>query len=153
MAHEREGKASGSRSTSARRLGPRGRGTHAELPRAGLQTAPPLPILMRRSEQVEAAMIKQVAGAACVIALSLFAADAQARIICNGAYQVVNGQEISTPYCNDNYVAAVARARGRNVSDEAVRNNPSVKEEICLWIGKDHRIREYCDQYDDSDKR
>jgi len=97
-------------------------------------------------------MCNAVTGAVGVVALALFSVKADARIVCNGAYQVVNGQEISTPYCNDNYVAAVARARGRNVSDEAVRNNPSVKEEICLWIGKDHRIREYCDQYDGPDK-
>jgi hypothetical protein len=97
-------------------------------------------------------MRKAVAGAGCVMALALFSVDAEARIICKDGYQVVNGKEISTPYCNDNYVAAVARERGRNVSDEAVRNNPSVKEEICLWIGHDHRIREYCDSYDDTDR-
>ena len=84
------------------------------------------------------------------MALALLGTEAEARIICNDDYQVVNGQEISTPYCNDNYVAAIARKRGMKVTDEAVRNDPSIKEGICLWIGRDHRIREYCDRYYDT---
>jgi hypothetical protein len=96
-------------------------------------------------------MRKSIAGsAACLMALALLGADAEARIICKGEYQVVNGEEISTPYCNDNYLAAVARERGMKVTDEAVRNDPSVKERICLWIGRSQRVREFCNQYFDT---
>jgi hypothetical protein len=69
---------------------------------------------------------------------------AQAHIVCHEGYQVVEGQEISTPYCNDNYVAAVARDRGAKVSDAQVRNNPAKKDEICRWIGGDTRLAGYC---------
>jgi hypothetical protein len=75
-------------------------------------------------------------------------AAAQAKIVCNGDYQVVNGSEISTPYCSDGYVAAVARQRGMRVSDAEVRNNPGKKDEICRWIGFDSRIRSYCNPDD-----
>jgi hypothetical protein len=77
--------------------------------------------------------------------LVLGSIGAEARIVCHEGYQVVDGQEISTPYCNDNYVAAVARSRGVKVSDEAVRNNPAKKDEICRAMGSDIRIQHYCD--------
>jgi hypothetical protein len=89
------------------------------------------------------------ASAGCVIALTLTSMAAEARIICKENYQVVDGQEISTPYCNDNYLAAVARRRGMKVTNEEVRNDPSVKEEVCLLIGRNQSVKEYCDQYFD----
>jgi hypothetical protein len=72
------------------------------------------------------------------------AAEAEARIVCHEGFQVVNGREISTPYCNDNYVAAVARQYGVKATDEAVRNNPSLKDQICRFAGSDIRIKNYC---------
>jgi hypothetical protein len=52
------------------------------------------------------------------------------------------GQPISTPYCRDNYLlASVARKYGFKVSDAAIRNNPSRKEEICRYIGSDIRVQ------------
>ncbi len=83
--------------------------------------------------------------ASCVALLVLGSAGAQAHIVCHEGYQTVNGQEISTPYCNDNYVAAVARMRGFKVSDVAVRNSPAKKNEICRALGSDIRIQHYCD--------
>lgn len=77
--------------------------------------------------------------------LVISAVSAEARIVCREGFQVVQGQEISTPYCNDNYVATIARQYGDKVSDAEVRNNPAKKNEICRWIGSDTRIRNYCD--------
>jgi hypothetical protein len=80
----------------------------------------------------------------CTVFVVLGSAGAQAGIVCREGYQVVNGQELSTPYCNDNYVAEVARQRGINVSNETVRNSPARKDEICRRIGSDIRIQHYC---------
>jgi hypothetical protein len=81
---------------------------------------------------------------AASLALILLGTAAQARIVCHEGFQTVNGQEISTPYCNDNYVAEVARLRGLKVSNEEVRNNPAAKDEVCRKIGGDIRIQHYC---------
>ncbi len=87
-------------------------------------------------------MYGRVMSAGLGVCLPTFAADAG--IVCHEGYQVVQGQEISTPYCNDNYVAAVARLRGIRVSDAEVRNDPSKKDAVCRFIGGDTRISNYC---------
>jgi len=90
-------------------------------------------------------MIVTRTAAAGLVLLAFGSGAAQAGIVCREGYQTVDGHEISTPYCNDNYVAEVARAYGIKVTDEAVRNNPARKDEICRWIGHDIRIMHYCD--------
>ena len=69
---------------------------------------------------------------------------ATAKIRCNGPYQVVQGNQIATPYCGDNYLAQVARGYGSSVSARAIRQSPSKKEEICNWIGHDPRVQDIC---------
>ncbi len=90
-------------------------------------------------------MHKTLVVAGCVASLVLSAAAADAKIVCREGFQVVNGHQISTPYCNDNYVAQVARQHGFQATDSEVRNNPAFKNRICRWVGSDPRIREYCD--------
>ncbi len=69
-------------------------------------------------------------------------------INCNGNFQVQrNGPPIATPYCEDTYLAQVAREYGMAVSAAAVRNNPSVKEKVCRFVGEDNRVRDTCGQY------
>lgn len=78
----------------------------------------------------------------------LLGADpADARIVCRGAYQIVDGQPIATPYCEDSYVAEVAREYGIVVSAHEVRQSPSVKARICRLIGHDNRVQSACVQY------
>jgi hypothetical protein len=87
--------------------------------------------------------------------LLLSGVSAEAKIMCRDGFQIVNGQEISTPYCNDGLVGSVAREHGMKISDETVRNNPAAKNEVCRWVGSDIRIRHYCadaDQGPDSNK-
>lgn len=60
-------------------------------------------------------------------------------ITCHGNYQVVGGQEISTPYCRDNELGRVAREAGFNVSNEEVRNSGSRKEELCRYLRNDNQ--------------
>jgi hypothetical protein len=85
-------------------------------------------------------------------ALVLAGTAAEARIECRDGFQVSGGREISTPYCNDDYLAKIARGKGYNVTADAVRNSPSLKNEICRWIGHDIRIRDYCPEEDGPDR-
>ena len=90
---------------------------------------------------------------AFVVATMLLASTATAGgIVCHDEYQVVNGQEIHTPYCADGYIAKVARKSGWKVTDKQIRQNPNLKEEVCRHIGGDIRVREDCDyEYGDGD--
>jgi len=81
----------------------------------------------------------------CVALLAFGCAGAEARIVCHEGYQVVGGREIATPYCDDNFLAEVARERGFAVTNEAIRNNPKLKQKVCRWIGSDNRVRHNCD--------
>jgi len=82
---------------------------------------------------------------ACVFALGAGTADA--RIICRGQFQIVDGQAIATPYCEDSNVAAVAREYGIAVSAREVRRNPGTKARVCRVIGHDNRVRSACLPY------
>ena len=82
--------------------------------------------------------------ASAATALLLTCGVAQAHIICHGEYQVVEGQEIETPYCGDNHVAAIARDHGMKVSNANVRNDAATKDEICHWLRGDARVRPEC---------
>lgn len=76
--------------------------------------------------------------------LAGFPQPADARIVCRNGNQLVAGNWISTPYCEDQRVAEVAAEYGMKVSAKAVRNNPSVKEEVCRLIGHDIRVNMAC---------
>lgn len=81
------------------------------------------------------------------LALTVGAETANARIVCKGAFQIVQGQPIATPYCEDNNLAAVAREYGIQVSASSVRRSPSVKQRICADIGYDNRVSSACAGY------
>ncbi|MGD9667968.1 MAG: hypothetical protein AB7U75_02815 [Hyphomicrobiaceae bacterium] len=93
--------------------------------------------------------IGQALPAAVVGAGLLAAAGPAAAIDCQDQYQVVQGQLLATPYCQDNYLAKVAREYGVKVSDETIRNNPNKKAEVCRFMGFDTRVSQICDQYRD----
>ncbi|AGK58778.1 hypothetical protein HYPDE_35533 [Hyphomicrobium denitrificans 1NES1] len=71
---------------------------------------------------------------------------ASAAIKCSNGFQLVDGAMLSTPYCRDNLVAAVARQYGFNAPDAKVRNNPNFKRHVCRFVGQDIRIKEACDE-------
>ena len=80
-----------------------------------------------------------------VLPFSLFAiAPAEARIACYKGFQIVNGSPISTPYCQDDLVAAVARQHGSKISADAIRNNPNLKRYVCRFVSNDPRLTEAC---------
>ena len=89
--------------------------------------------------QVRSMCIVFVAGIGLIAA-----APAEARILCDGNYQVINGQPHATPYCQDENLAQVARSYGMRVSGSAMRNSPSEKQRVCQFIGSDIRVREAC---------
>ena len=76
---------------------------------------------------------------------------AYAHIVCHDDFQVVNGREIATPYCQDNTLALVSRRYGRRVSDAEVRNNPGLKDELCRNFGSDIRLKSACASSSDQD--
>ncbi len=82
---------------------------------------------------------------ACAFALGAGTADA--RIICRGQFQIVDGRPIATPYCVDSNVAAVAQEYGIAVSAREVRRNPGTKARVCRVIGHDNRVRSACLPY------
>jgi hypothetical protein len=87
-------------------------------------------------------------------ALSLFvSAPANAGIKCSGGFQVVNGTLLSTPYCQDQQVAQVARSYGLRVTDGQIRNNPNIKREVCRTIGRDNRVYLSCLESNPSGRR
>lgn len=72
---------------------------------------------------------------------------------CDEGYQYVSGNLISTPYCQDAYLAEVARTYGMKVSANAVRNNPNLKSEACRFVGHDNRVRDNCNDESSSGRR
>lgn len=86
-------------------------------------------------------------GLAISLPLLATATPAAAKIRCDGAYQIVNGSLIATPYCGDNYLAQVASSYGSRVSARAIRNNPSTKEQVCRLVGHDTRVQDICAPY------
>ncbi|MET0431630.1 MAG: hypothetical protein ABWZ86_04065 [Hyphomicrobium sp.] len=84
----------------------------------------------------------------CLLAGSFLvaAATSASAIECQEDFQIVQGQPISTPYCRDGYLAQVARQYGFKTTAQAVRNNPSRKEEICRFIGSDIRVQTACSE-------
>jgi len=90
---------------------------------------------------------------ALALGISAVLAGAQpvsAKILCRGAFQIVGGQPIATPYCEDSNVAEVAREYGIHVSAREVRSNPGTKARICRFIGQDNRVRSACAGYIDN---
>lgn len=77
------------------------------------------------------------------IAAALVATPAAA-IKCNQGNQLVNGQWLATPYCQDQLLAQVGREHGFHSSADQIRNNPNYKKELCRFIFNDIRVTENC---------
>jgi hypothetical protein len=76
--------------------------------------------------------------------LTAAASPAAAKIVCNGEWQVVGGNEIQTPYCADRHLAKVARKYGDRVTARKVRNNPIAKDKVCGFVGADPSVAGIC---------
>jgi len=84
-----------------------------------------------------------------VTALSTIAAlsPAAARIECRGNFQVTKYGLISTPYCEEEQIARVARSYGERVTGSEVRNNALKKVYLCQVYGYDTRLKGSCAGY------
>lgn len=77
-------------------------------------------------------------------AASLAGQPAEARLMCKDGFQVVQGNLIATPYCQDDQLATVARGYGYKVSAAAIRHNPNLKRDVCRFVGRDIRVYQHC---------
>jgi hypothetical protein len=87
------------------------------------------------------------AGALAVLLTGVSPQPASAAIRCEGNFQITSYGRINTPYCEDNYLAQVAREYGMNVSASAIRRNVGVKQRTCRLVGRDNRVRDTCRPY------
>jgi hypothetical protein len=71
-------------------------------------------------------------------------ASPAAAINCRNGAQLVQGNWLATPYCQDQYLAQVARERGFKTSASAIRNNPNHKKELCRFMFSDIRVAGTC---------
>jgi hypothetical protein len=86
---------------------------------------------------------RPVASAAVLLAAITVACPAYA-ITCESGYQRVQGNLIATPYCQDEYLAQVARQFGFKTSGDRIRGNPNYKREVCAIAGRDIRVQSIC---------
>ena len=94
------------------------------------------------------AHVQCLAGATAIAILCLAApGPAEARIKCQGNFQVTKHGLISTPYCEEEQIAAVARTYGERVSGAEVRNNALTKVRLCQRFGGDIRLKGSCAGY------
>jgi hypothetical protein len=85
---------------------------------------------------------------ASLFLLAAAAATPASAIECEGNFQIQrDGTRIATPYCEDGYLAIVAREYGMRVSAHTIRYNPSEKERVCRVIGDDIRVSATCAPY------
>jgi hypothetical protein len=71
--------------------------------------------------------------------------------VCDDEFQSVNGVSIATPYCEDAYLAKVAREHGENITASALRESTSVKKDACRLTDDDIRVSQFCDENTDDE--
>jgi hypothetical protein len=81
---------------------------------------------------------------ASLVAAAALVATPAAAIRCENGFQRVQGNLIATPYCQDQYLAQVAREHGFKPSAAKIRNNPNYKKELCRFVFSDIRVQETC---------
>lgn len=85
---------------------------------------------------------------AALIGLVVAASPAlAAKIKCQGIFQVTKNGLISTPYCQEEEIARVARSYGWKVTANQVHNDPLKKVRICRALGNDNRLKGACGAY------
>jgi hypothetical protein len=96
---------------------------------------------MQRSAFTASAALWVAAFAAAAIS------PAEARIECRGNFQITKHGPISTPYCEEENIARVARSYGFKVTGTEVRKDPLKKVRLCQIIGGDTRLKGSCAGY------
>jgi hypothetical protein len=86
---------------------------------------------------------KTACGLATLLAAVLVAGPAAA-IKCQDGNQLVQGNWLATPYCQDQNLGKVARELGFKASDAQIHNNPNYKKELCRSVFNDIRVQMTC---------
>ena len=81
---------------------------------------------------------------AALIGVIAAAKPAFAAIKCQDGSQLIQGNWMATPYCQDALLAQVANQRGFKTSFAAIRNNPNHKKELCRFLFSDIRVQMTC---------
>jgi hypothetical protein len=81
-----------------------------------------------------------------VVALLAIASlkPADARVQCQGNFQVTKFGPIATPYCEEEQIAIVAQSYGWHVSASEVHSDPLKKIYVCQLLGSDQRLKGSC---------
>ncbi|HZP08768.1 hypothetical protein [Methyloceanibacter sp.] len=72
---------------------------------------------------------------------------AEARIQCQGNFQVGPYGLIATPYCEEEQIARVAQAYGWKVTATEIHRDPLKKVYVCQVLGYDNRLKGSCAGY------
>jgi|SRR5687767_2180225 hypothetical protein len=88
--------------------------------------------------------VKATPAAMAVLAALAAAAPASAEIKCQEGAQLIQGNWMATPYCQDKLLFEVANARGFKTSFAAIRENPNHKKELCRFLFTDIRVQMTC---------
>jgi len=75
---------------------------------------------------------------------AVLAASPALAIKCQNGNQLVQGNWLATPYCQDQLLAQVATERGFRASLTQIRNNPNYKKELCRSLFNDIRVQMTC---------
>jgi len=82
-------------------------------------------------------------GATLLVAV-MAGAPARAAIKCQDGSQLIQGNWMATPYCQDKLLAEVALSRGFKTTFAEIRNNPNHKKELCRFLYTDIRVQMTC---------
>jgi hypothetical protein len=86
---------------------------------------------------------QRFASAVCLLQIAI-ASNAQAKIVCQGPYQVNKGTTLRSPYCETEYLATIARGFGIEVSGAQIRDSYSLKKRVCQVVDSDNRAESIC---------
>ena len=115
------------------------------IPKAVLKTA-----VTRRAMPTLRQLALAAIAAAAIAILSIVGASSAHAIKCEDEFQITSRGLVATPFCEDNYLARVARSYGFRVSSRSIRRNPNKKREVCYFIGHDIRVQDICAGFRDS---
>lgn len=76
--------------------------------------------------------------------------SSEAKVVCDGPYQAVDGAAVVTPYCEAENLARVARSRGIATSAAAIRDDHATLKHVCMDLHGDPRVEVTCSLYTQS---
>jgi hypothetical protein len=82
-----------------------------------------------------------------VVVVAAIATPVQARIQCQGNFQMSKYGPIATPYCEEEQIARVAQSYGWKVTAQQVHQDPLKKVYVCQVLGNDNRLKGSCAGY------